>query len=536
VRLAYALTIGALLAGSAVSVAQTQGDAARTRAAPASTPDTQTDRGPQNAPGRMNIAPPNGAPMSFADTVAQLQPAVVNVSTTQRVEVGRTGSPFGGGGGTGNPLEEFFKRFQNPQQQGDDGQPVTRRATSLGSGFIISADGYIVTNNHVVTGRNQNDPVDTITVKLNDGREFPAKLIGRDPAVDVAVLKINATGLPYVRFGDRDRVRVGDWVLAIGNPFNLGGTVTAGIVSALHRDIGGQFGTYIQTDASINQGNSGGPLFDLQGNVVGINTIILSPTGGNIGLGFSIPADVAKPVIDQLRATGRVRRGYAGVQIQPLNENIAAGLGLPKNSGEIVASVEPNGPAARAGVRQGDVIVGVGGEKVTEDNRLSPLIAKQRIGATVPLDIIRNGRRVTVNLVVAERPNEQQIASTLGGDDDQPAPQKQEEGQQAAKASLGITLQALTPELRSQLRLSNDVQGVVIAAVNQSSDAAEKGLSRGMVIRSINQQPVTTPQQAASIVEQARKSGRKTVLMLVQQGNGPAQFVGVDLVSADSKG
>lgn len=536
-RLAYALTIGALLAGSAVSVAQTQGDAARTPAAPAAGSNTQTDRGPQNAPGRMNIAPPNGAPMSFADTVAQLQPAVVNISTTQRVEVGRMGSPFGGG--TGNPLEDFFRRFQNPQQQGDDGQPVTRRATSLGSGFLISADGYIVTNNHVVTGRNQNDPVDTITVKLNDGREFPAKLIGRDPAVDVALLKINATGLPYVRFGDRDRVRVGDWVLAIGNPFNLGGTVTAGIVSALHRDIGGQFGTYIQTDASINQGNSGGPLFDLQGNVVGINTIILSPTGGNIGLGFSIPADVAKPVIDQLRATGRVRRGYAGVQIQPLDENIAAALGLPKNSGEIVASVEPTGPASRAGIRQGDVIVGVAGEAVTEDNRLSPLIAKQRIGSTVPVEIVRSGKRITVNMVIAERPSEQQLAANLGqGDDDEStaAKPKQEEGQTQARASLGITLQALTPELRSQLRLGNDVQGVVIAAVNQSSDAAEKGLRRGMVIRSINQQPVTTPSQAAAIVAQAKQAGRKTVLMLVQQGNNPATFIGVDLMGNDNKG
>jgi serine protease Do len=487
-------------------------------------PASQVAQAPQNAPATVPSVGPGGAPRSFADLTERLQPAVVNVSTTQEIEVGRRLPRFV----PGTPLDELFRQFQ--EQQGDNGEPVTREANSLGSGFIVSPDGYVVTNNHVITGRGGTEVVDKITVTLSDRREYQARVVGRDTLADLALLKINATGLPYVRFGNSGRVRVGDWVVAIGNPFGLGGTVTAGIVSALHRNIGAsQYERYIQTDASINQGNSGGPLFDLDGNVVGINTAIFSPTGGNVGLGFAIPAEIAAPVVDQLRATGRVRRGYLGINIQPVTDDIAAGLGLPKDRGEIVANVEPSGPAARAGIQRGDVIVRINGQEVTADNTLSYIVANQPIGRPVPIELIRNGRRVTVNATVGERPAEETTAggseSQQNGDRDTPRA-----GEQAARQSLGITLSELTPDVRQQLRLPGDVRGVVIANLNPNSDAARQGLQRGDVILSINQQPTTTAAQAAAAVEAARRAGRDTVLMLVQRGPGPARFIGIKLM------
>ena len=465
---------------------------------------------------------PRGAPPSFADLTARLQPAVVNISTTQRVPVSG-GFSFG----PGSSLEDLFRRFQ--EQQSDDGKPVTREATSLGSGFIISPDGYIVTNNHVISGRDGQQPVDTVTVTLSDRREYSAKIVGRDLLSDLALLKIDGKNLPYVQFGNSQGTRVGDWAIAIGNPFGLGGTVTAGIVSALHRNItgGGAYDRYIQTDASINQGNSGGPLFDLSGNVIGINTAIFSPTGGNVGLGFAIPAELAQPVIEQLRSAGKVRRGYLGVQIQQVTPDIASSLGLPKDRGEIVASVENPGPAQAAGIRQGDVIVRVAGQDVTPDNTLSFIVANSPIGTKVPVEVVRGGKRLTMTATIAERPSE---AALLGqpereapaDDDDSTQP-----GAEAARKSLGITLQALTPEIRQQLRVTDGTRGVVIARVNPSSSAAEEGLQRGDIILSINQLPVETPQQAADAVAQARKAGRDTVLLLVQRGNSPGRFVGI---------
>ncbi|WP_164156409.1 Do family serine endopeptidase [Sandarakinorhabdus rubra] len=488
----------------------------------------------QNAqPPAVAIAPPGGAPRSFADLTARLAPAVVNVSTTQKVEVGRMrrfpGQP-------GNPLEEFFRRFQEQQ---DGGEPVTREATSLGSGFVIAPDGYIVTNNHVISsGQSRNQPVDSITVTLADRREYTARVVGRDPLTDLAVLKIEATGLPYVQFGNSQTVRVGDWSIAIGNPFGLGGTVTAGIISALHRDIGsGQYDRYIQTDASINQGNSGGPLFDLAGNVIGINTAIFSPTGGNVGLGFAIPAELAKPVVDQLKATGTVKRGYLGVAIQRMTADIAAGLGLPKDKGEIVANVEPTGPAARAGIRQGDVILSVGGREVDYDNSLSYLVATTPIGTSVPIELLRDGKRQRVTALIAQRPSEQVVAQRAGlpaDEDEDAAPEADTKapGIEAARASLGITLQPLTDTLRQQLRLDEKVAGVVIAGISPSSDAATKGLQRGDIILKIGQKPVTTPAEAAAAVDAERKAGRDTVLMLVQRGTTPPVYRGVKLIPA----
>ena len=484
---------------------------------------------PQNAtPPAVQIMPPGGAPRSFADLTGRLAPAVVNVSTTQKVEIGRMrGLP------PGSPFEELFRRFQ--EQQGDQGEPVTREATSLGSGFIIDPNGYIVTNNHVISeGEGRRSPVESITVTLADRREYKARVVGRDPLTDMAVLKIEATNLPYVQFGNSKAVRVGDWAIAIGNPFGLGGTVTAGIVSALHRNIGsGQYDRYIQTDASINQGNSGGPLFDLDGNVIGINTAIFSPTGGNVGLGFAIPAELARPIVEQLKATGTVKRGYLGVQIQPLSTDIAAGLGLPKDRGEIVANVESSGPAGRAGMRQGDVILKVAGQDITYDNTVSYVVANTPIGSTIPVEVLRDGQRRTLNVTVSQRPAENIVAQRAGlPSDDAPEEDEKAPGAEAAKASLGITLQPLTAALRQQLRIPEAVQGVVIAGISPSSDAATKGLQRGDVILKIGQTPVKTPAEAAAAVDAARKAGRDTVLMLVQRGALPPQYRGIKLIPA----
>jgi serine protease Do len=511
VRYAYAITAALLAGGTTTALVLQQPLSAQVA---------------QNAPGTIQSAAPRaGAPMSFADLAAKLQPAVVNISTTQRVQV-QQGNPF-----AGTPFGDFFGQFGGGGTD-NSGKPVTREATSLGSGFIISPDGYVVTNNHVISGgpgEGTKPVVSSITVTLPDRKEYKATVIGRDIASDLALLKIEAKGLPFVEFGDSKRTRVGDWVVAIGNPFGLGGTVTAGIISALHRNIGlgGAYDRYLQTDASINQGNSGGPMFDLNGNVIGINTAIFSPTGGNVGIGFAIPAEEAKPVIDALKKGGRVQRGYLGVGIQPITDEIASALGLPKNRGEIVARIEPGQAAARAGVKQGDVIVKVNNQDVTPDNTLSYIVANLPIGSRVPIELIRDGKRMTVTAVVGQRPPEEQLAQADGfGEDGDQTP---DQGTQSSSAALGLSLQALTPQIAQQLGVQPNTQAVVIGSVDQSSDAAAKGLRRGDLILSINQTPVTTPQAVAAIVAQARKANRDSVVLLVQRGNAPPRYLGVSL-------
>jgi len=516
VRYAYAIT-AALLAGGATATLTLQQPVGAQVA--------------QNAPANIQAVAPRGAPMSFADLAAKLQPAVVNISTTQRVQVQNQGNPF-----AGTPFGDLFGQF-GPfgGQQGSNGRPVTREATSLGSGFVISADGYIVTNNHVISAAQQgqgtsNAVVESITVTLPDRKEYKARVVGRDVVSDLALLKIDAKGLPFVQFGDSTRTRVGDWVIAIGNPFALGGTVTAGIVSAIHRNIGlgGAYDRYIQTDAAINQGNSGGPMFDMQGNVVGINTAIFSPTGGNVGIGFAIPAEEAKPVIEALMKGGKVRRGYLGVGIQPMSEDIAAGLGLPKDHGEIVSRVEPGQAAARAGIRQGDVIVAVGGQPVTPDNSLSYLIANTPIGTRVPIDIIREGKRLTLTAVVGERPPEDQLAAQ-NGEEDQDNQGPSGPGAPSTKQAIGLGLQTLTPDIARQLGLAGNVRGVVVTDVDPSSDAAQQGVQRGDIILSINQQPTSSVTDAVAAVAAARKAGRGTVLLFIQRGNGIPRYLGVKI-------
>ncbi len=507
-RYAYAITSALLLGATAATLAlQSPGNA----------------QNAQNEPGSIAAAsaPRPGAPMSFADLAARLQPAVVNISTTQRVQVNANplaGTPFGDlfGGGDAN-----------------GGRPVTREAQSLGSGFIISTDGYIVTNNHVISGGEGPGAaaVSAIKVTLPDRTEYDATLVGRDPTSDLAVLKIKATNLPFVRFGDSTKTRVGDWVVAIGNPYGLGGTVTAGIVSALHRVTGqgGAYDRFIQTDASINQGNSGGPMFDLNGNVIGINSQIYSPTGGNVGIGFAIPAELAWPIVEKLKGGMTVKRGYLGVGIQPLDEGIADSLGIEKNHGELIARVEPGEAADKAGIKQGDVVVKVNGREVTPDQTLSYLVANQSVGSRVPIEVIRDGRRQMLTAVLGERPSEEKLAGLGNGPKQGLDPEDEKTSQTATRESLGLALQTLTPDISRQLGLNAAMKGVVIGAVDPSSDAAAKGLQRGDVILSVNYKLAVSPADIAAAATAAKSAGRANVLLFVQRGNLPARYLAVKL-------
>jgi serine protease Do len=513
VRYAYGLAAALLIGGSAFSIATGPVGA----------------QVAQNAPAAM---PPRGAPVSFADLAARLQPAVVNIQTKQRVPVRQ---------GQSDPLAEFLRRFGQPgpggpgaTPQGGGETPQTRESGSLGSGFFISADGYVVTNNHLIQGAGGQGTVDSVTVIMTDRRELPARIIGRDAASDLALLKVEGANFPFVNWGDSNRARVGDWVMAIGNPYGLGGTVTAGIISALHRGItgAGAYDRYIQTDASINMGNSGGPMFDLNGNVIGVNSALISPTGASVGIGLAIPAELARPVIDSLRRGQRPQRGYLGIGLQTIEESEAAALGIPRNQGELVRSVVPGQPADRAGIQQGDVIVRVSGRNVTPDETASYLISLVTPGQRVPIEVVRDGRRVTVNATVAQRPTDEELARISGPTPNAPGgfdPNDQNAPAVPAGQALGLSLQSLTAEIARAVNVPADTRGLVVTNVNPNSDAAEKGLRRGDVILSINRQPVTTTAQVNTAVETARRAGRSAVLLLVRRGQAPPNFIGVDL-------
>jgi serine protease Do len=499
VRYAYAITGALLIGGAAIAVTSSSNVGAQTA---------------QNE--GLQAAAPTGAPASLADMVEKLQPAVVNISTKQRVQVQ---NPF-----AGTPFGDLFGQGQG------GGKPQTRQAQSLGSGFIISADGYIVTNNHVVSAGAEGATVDSITVTMTNREEYPAKLIGRDPATDLAVLKIESPKpLPFVKFGDSSKARVGDWVVAIGNPFALSGTVTAGIISALHRGTGGTYDKFIQTDASINQGNSGGPMFDMRGNVIGINSQILSPSGGNVGIGFAIPSEQAAPIIDTLRKGQAVKRGYLGIQITPLGEDMADSLGLAKNRGEFVQGVEPGKGADKAGIKPGDVIVSVAGQEVTPEENLSSIVARQPIGTSVPIVIMRNGNRQTVSAVVGERPPEDELTSFAPQDDEDFGQQGDNGGAQAAQQSLGISAIPLTPTITRQLGIPADTRGIVITSVDGSTDAGAKGLRRGDVIITANNRPVATQADLDAAVKAVSAQGRNAILLQVLRRGQPATFIPIRL-------
>ncbi len=505
-RYRYGVTSALLLAGSALTLAT---------GFPAGAQVAQNDQSEMRT-----VVPRAGAPSSFADLTEQLQPAVVNISTRQRVKV-QSNNPF-----AGTPFADLFG--------GGSGGPQTREAQSLGSGFIISADGYVVTNNHVITADGQGE-VESITVTTPDGTEYPAKLIGKDAASDLAVLKISGSKpFPFVKFGDSRKARVGDWVIAIGNPFGLGGTVTQGIVSAVYRNTGSgsAYDRYLQTDASINRGNSGGPMFDMAGNVIGINNAIFSPTGGSVGIGFAIPAEIAAPIVEKLRAGQAIERGYLGVRIQPLSEDLAASLGLAKNRGEFIQAVEPGQAAAKAGIQPGDVVVKVDGKDVTPDQTLSFLVANTAPGKRMPIELIRNGQRMTVQTVVGKRPSEEELAQqSFDPDAQQDGEQfgKSQQGPGVLENALGVAAIPLTSQIARQLGAGEDAKGVVITAVDGSSDAASKGLQRGDIVLSANYVSVASVADLEKIVRNAKTEGREAVLLRIQRRGQPPLYMPVRL-------
>jgi serine protease Do len=440
-----------------------------------------------------------GAPESFADLAEQLLPAVVNIASTQQVTDSMTGDP---------QLDEFFKEFF------DRNQPEgPRRETSLGSGFVIDASGFIVTNNHVIQG------ADEVTVRLHDGTELIAEVIGSDDKTDLALLKVESlVPLSHVSWGDSDAVRIGDWVLAIGNPFGLGGSVTAGIVSARQRDINaGPYDDFLQTDAAINRGNSGGPMFNMDGAVIGVNTAIFSPSGGSIGIGFAIPANQAKSVINQLREFGFTRRGWIGVRIQSVDDELAEGRGLDAPIGALVANVTPGGPAETAGILAGDVILEFDGKSVRDMRSLPRIVAETPIDKTVDVIVWRDNEREVLRLEVGEL-DERQTASTEEPATTQPLPE------QGSIELIGISVASLTPEIRLAFEIDENIAGVVITEVDGAGPAAEKGLQPGDIIIDVDQKPVASPDDVLSRVEEARDNGHRVVTLLIER-LGDARWV-----------
>jgi serine protease Do len=464
------------------------------------------------------------APDSFADLAARLLPAVVNVSSTQTI----TAKNMPGVGPDmpvfppGSPFEQFFKDFMN-RNHGQGGQPQPeRRAQSLGSGFIIDPSGYIVTNNHVIEG------ADEVSVTLQDNTTLKAKIVGRDESGDIALLKVSSDKpLPTVSFGDSSKSRVGDWVLAIGNPFGLGGTVTAGIVSARGRDIHqGQYDDFIQTDAAINRGNSGGPLFNMDGEVIGINTAIFSPSGGSIGIGFSIPANMAKLTVAQLKEYGHARRGWLGVKIQQVTPDIAESLGLKDAQGAMVAGVTDGGPADKAKIRNGDIILKFDGQDVREMHNLPRIVADTDVGKEVPVVVWRDGKEVTVDTTLAERPNDEQLASA-------DATKTPDAAQPTDVAGLGMKVAPIGQDTKDKYQLSDTQKGVVITDVSPNSAAADRGLKAGDVIMEVQQNQVGSPAEVQKQVDAAKKADRKFVLMLIQR-EGAVQYVPLPLSHAST--
>ncbi|QDH35990.1 Do family serine endopeptidase [Porphyrobacter sp. YT40] len=469
------------------------------------------------------VVPVAGAPASFADLTAQLQPAVVNIATRQRVEVAN--NPF-----AGTPFAELFNRRGGG---GGGGEPQTREAQSLGSGFIISADGYVVTNNHVINPPDSRATLESITITTTDGTEYEAELIGADAASDLAVLKIKANKtFPFVRFGDSSAARPGDWVVAIGNPFGLNGTVTSGIISAVYRNTGqgGAYDRYIQTDASINRGNSGGPLFDMRGNVIGINNAIFSPSGGSVGIGFAIPAEIAAPIVEKLRSGEEIQRGYMGVRLQPIDEDFAASLGLPKRRGELAQTVEDGSPAARAGIRSGDVLTKVNGKDVTADQTVSFLVANLQPGTTIPVEVLRDGKRVNINVTLGKRPTEAELLQqNQTFDPEAEEPMAPGTSDSTIEQKLGMQVMPMNAGVARSLGVAADLQGVVIAAVDPNGDAARKGLRRGDIILSANYQATPTVEALLAQVNAATAEKRDAILLRIQRRTTPPAFVAVRL-------
>ena len=457
-------------------------------------------------------------PQSVADLAEPLLTAVVNISTSQIVNGNRGGAPFNlptPKAPKGLPFQEFFDDFFNRQQEKKGGNPnarQSRKVQSLGSGFVIDASGIIITNNHVIAD------ADEIMVNFTDGSKLKAENIGTDKKTDIAVLRVKPEKpLKAVSFGDSSSARIGDWVMAIGNPFGLGGTVTLGIVSAIERDIrSGPYDSFIQTDASINKGNSGGPLFNMNGQVIGINTAIISPSGGSIGIGFSTPSNIAVNVISQLREFGETKRGWLGVRIQPVTDDIGESLGMKNARGALVAGVTRGGPAEEFGLLPGDVILKFDGQDILSMRNLPRIVANTPVGKAVDVVVLRKGADVNISVTLGRLEDGEKLASI--------SPEDQKAPKSTAVTVLGITVDELNETTRKKFELSENVEGVVITEVEAESAAADKGLKAGDVIAEVGQEAVKTPEDVKKRVDALKKEGRNNALLLIASKTGDLRF------------
>jgi serine protease Do len=461
-------------------------------------------------------------PDGIADIAEKVIDAVVNISTSQTVDANKGGGDRGAVPQLppGSPFEEFFDDFFKNRRGGgpkggERGEMQPRKTNSLGSGFIVDTSGIVVTNNHVIAD------ADEINVIMNDGTKIKAELVGVDKKTDIAVLKFKPVKpLIAVKFGDSDKLRLGEWVIAIGNPFSLGGSVTAGIVSARNRDISqGPYDNYIQTDASINRGNSGGPLFNLEGEVVGVNTLIISPTGGSIGLGFAVPSKTVSVVVDQLQKFGELRRGWLGVRIQPVTEEIAESLNIKPARGALVAGIDEKGPAKPAGIESGDVVVRFDGKDIKHPKDLSRVVADTPVDKEVDVVIIRKGAEETRKVKIGRLEDNDKAKEAAAKTKDEPTEKP------VTQKALGLDLATLSKDLRTKYKVKDSVKGVIITGVDGTSDAAEKRLSAGDVIVEVAQEAVTNAADVKKRVEQVKKDGKKSVLLLVANGEGELRFV-----------
>ncbi|QLL42330.1 DegQ family serine endoprotease [Sulfitobacter pontiacus] len=451
-------------------------------------------------------------PESLAPLAEKISPSVVNITTSTTVE-GRTGPR--GIVPEGSPFEDFFKEFRDRNNGGE--APAPRKSSALGSGFVISEDGFVVTNNHVIEG------ADEITIEFFTGLELKAEVIGTDPNTDIALLKVEApSALPFVSFGDSNAARVGDWVLAMGNPLGQGFSVSAGIVSARNRALSGTYDDYIQTDAAINRGNSGGPLFNMDGEVIGVNTAILSPNGGSIGIGFSMASNVVTRVVNQLKEFGETRRGWLGVRIQDVTQDVADAMGLAKASGALITDV-PDGPAKDAGLKTGDVILSFAGVEVEDTRGLVRQVGNSTVGASVRVTVLREGKSQTLKVKLGRREDAEGAGASATAPEDEAEPEAP-----ASKSVLGLTITPLTDDLRTELGADDSVEGLAVTEVDEMSEAFEKGLRVGDIITEAGQQPILSITDLEDRITEAKDGGRKSLLLLVRRAGDP-RFVALGL-------